>query len=103
MAQEPPSESKKIKIKMSKTKAAIAIVDDDESVWRACKSFAGINVFSGKENIRARVVWLDDHPNDAIKKRERVGGVGVITFHSRGTRGDYGYGQMQSWEILRAT
>jgi len=35
MAQEPPGESKKIKIKMSKTKAAIAIVDDDESVWRA--------------------------------------------------------------------
>ena len=36
-----------------------------------------------------------------LKKGERVGGVGVITFHSRGTRGDYGYGQMQSWEILQ--
>ena len=70
MAQEPPGESKKSKIKMSKTKAPIAIVDDDESVWRACKSFAGINVFSGKENIRARVVWLDDYPNDAIKEGE---------------------------------
>lgn len=35
------------------------------------KSFAGINVFGGKGNIRARVVWLDDHPNDAIKKRGR--------------------------------
>lgn len=35
-------------------------------------------------------------------KRERVG-VGVITFHFGGTRGDYGYGQMQSGEMLKAT
>jgi hypothetical protein len=65
------------------------------------KSFAGINVFGGKGNIRARVVWPDGQPDDAIK--EEIMGFGVSTFRARGTRGDYGYGQMETWEILRAT
>ena len=87
---------------MSKTKAAIAIVDDDESVCRAISPLRASTCLAEKEtSVQELFVWMII-PMTRLK-RERVGGVGVITFHSRGTRGDYGYGQMQSWEILRAT
>ena len=52
---------------MSKTKAAIAIVDD-EFVWRAISPLS--TCLAEKETSGARVVWLDDHPNDAIKEGE---------------------------------
>jgi len=86
---------------MSKTKAAIAIVDDDESVWRPVSRLRASTCSAEKEtSVRELFGWMII-PMTRLK-RERVG-VGVSTFHSRGTRGDYGYGQMQSWEILKAT
>ena len=86
---------------MSKTKAAIAIVDDDESVCRPISPLRASTCSAEKEIfVRELFGWMII-PMTRLK-RERVG-VGVITFHSRGTRGDYGYGQMQSGEMLKAT
>ena len=78
-----------------------AIVDEDESVWRAISPLWASMCLAEKGNIRAIVVWPDGQPDDAIK--EEIMGFGISTFRTRGTHGNYGYGQMQSWEILRAT
>ena len=58
---------------MSKTKAAIAIVDDDESVCRAISRLRASTCSAAKEIfVRELFGWMM-HPNDAIKKEGESG------------------------------
>jgi len=69
MAQGPPGESKKIKIKMSKTKAAIAIVDDDESVCRAISPLRASTCLAEKETFVRELFGRMVNPATQLKRR----------------------------------